>query len=128
MAKDFLKQNSELLKRAFDICSKSPPLNDIHELRKQIMTAVTMIPSIGKIRDEAEKNYRQIKQNVAEECPSQLKSDARKNWIDGAASEGSYQRDRCETIYEGLVLYVSACKAILMNNNIEMSNLRHEPD
>lgn len=92
------------------------------------MTAVTMIPSIGKIRDEAEKNYRQIKQNVAEECPSQLKSDARKNWIDGAASEGSYQRDRCETIYEGLVLYVSACKAILMNNNIEMSNLRHEPD
>lgn len=128
MAKDFLKQNAELIKQAYKICSSQPPLNDIQELRKQIMLAVTLIPPIGKIRDEAEQYYRKIKQQVSEECPPELKSDARKNWIDGAASEGSYQRDRCETIYEGLVLYVSACKSILMSNNIEMSNLRHEPD
>lgn len=95
-------------------------------LREQITRTFSHIPTMGVLLAKSEKQYREMQQKASLIFPTQLRSDARKFWLDGECSGYRYQRDIFDIIHKGLINKMSAQKSILASLCQEARDLRFE--
>lgn len=119
-ALDFLNKYEKRVKAAKKSLDTPIEKDNPKELRYQISETFSHVPNISLMLGKAERQYREMQKEASLRFPNQLKSDARKMWLDGECANFRYQRDIFEYLLQGLRDKLKAMETLMFSLNQEM--------